>query len=84
MILIDTDICIHILRKNKTVLARRREQTEDIGISFMTLAELYYGAEKSANPQKNRLVVEQFAMSVSVLESDDTTMRIIWPSEGPA
>lgn len=35
----------------------------------MTAAELYYGAEKSGKPDKNKLVVEQFLLTVKVINS---------------
>jgi predicted nucleic acid-binding protein len=48
MILIDTDICIELLNGNKQILRKREQYESMIGISFMSVAELYYGAEKSS------------------------------------
>lgn len=36
----------------------------------MTVAELYYGVEKSANPQKNKIGLEQFLMTVDVINAN--------------
>lgn len=36
----------------------------------MTVAELFYGAEKSGNPDKNRTVVEQFLLTVKIINSN--------------
>lgn len=66
----DTDICIHILRGNQRVLRRREEFQEDVAVSFMTVAELHYGAEKSVNPVKNRTLVDQFLLTVITIETN--------------
>lgn len=53
MILFDTDTCIGILRGYDSVLARRRTVDDEVAVSFMTVAELYFGAQKSSNPDRN-------------------------------
>ncbi|MFW5700728.1 MAG: type II toxin-antitoxin system VapC family toxin [Cyclobacteriaceae bacterium] len=75
MILLDTDVCIELLRGNKKVIQKRKEEDDSIAISFMTLAELFYGAEKSSNPIKNRILVEEFVLTVSIIQSDYSIMR---------
>jgi len=47
MILLDTDICIEILLGNKLVIEKRLRCDERIAICFMTVGELFYGAERS-------------------------------------
>ena len=56
MILIDTDVCIEILRGNKKVINKRNKFDEAISISFMTVAELFYGAQNSSNPEHNQSI----------------------------
>jgi tRNA(fMet)-specific endonuclease VapC len=75
MILLDTDICIHILRGNNKVIEERKKYPDQVAVSFMTLAELYYGAEKSANAVKNRSLIEQFLLTVDVINSDNQIMH---------
>ena len=70
MIIFDTDTCIGILRGNHIVTSRRRTVNDEIAVSFMTVAELYYGAEKSLNPDKNFQLVEQFLLTVSIINTD--------------
>lgn len=70
MILFDTDTCIEILRGNKRVLKRRDEYSGEIAISFMTVGELFYGAEISAHTVENRELVEKFILTVSVFHTD--------------
>ena len=75
MILLDTDICIEILRGNKKVISRREKENDTIAISFLTVGELYYGAYKSTYPEKNIVLVEKFVLSVDVLQSNRHIMK---------
>lgn len=70
MILIDTDICIELLRGNKRIIDKRLECDDQIAISFMTVGELYYGAERSSNRSKNINVIEEFLLSIDIIDSD--------------
>ena len=70
MILLDTDICIELLRGNKRVLEERQKCEDSVAISFMTVGELYYGAERSSNRLKNTDIIDQFIISVQVLSTD--------------
>lgn len=42
-----------------------------LGISAITLAELEHGVEKSACPEKNRIVLLQFLSILDILPFDD-------------
>ncbi|MBP7554150.1 MAG: PIN domain-containing protein [Spirochaetes bacterium] len=75
MILLDTDVCIEILRGNKKVIEKRKENNDSIAISFMTAAELYYGAEKSDYREKNKILIEEFLLTVEIIESDIEIMK---------
>ena len=70
MIILDTDVCIHLLRGNRNIIKKRQNYPDQVAISFMTVAELCYGAEKSANLQKNKNVVEQFLLTVKIINSN--------------
>ena len=70
MILFDTDTCVGILRGYGSVLSRRKAADDEIAVSFMTVAELYYGALKSTNPDKNYRLVEQLLLTLRVINSD--------------
>lgn len=66
--MLDTDICIHVIRERPPSLRQRfNEAADQLCISAITLAELLYGAEKSARPVQNRLVVDQFAARLEAL-----------------
>ena len=75
MILLDTDVCVEILRHNPRILARFRAVQQEARIPFMTAAELLYGAEKSDDPDRNREQVEELLCSVDIVESDENTIR---------
>ena len=75
MIIFDTDVCIELLHGNRNVPARREQTDEAVGISFMTVGELYYGAEKSDYPTRNHIAVEQFLLSVEVIQSDNQILK---------
>ncbi|MFP4551952.1 MAG: type II toxin-antitoxin system VapC family toxin, partial [Spirochaetales bacterium] len=75
MILFDTDICVEILRGNRSLASQRKGYNELVAVSFMTAAELYYGAYKSSNAARNRTAVEQFLITVDVIESDAQIVR---------
>lgn len=70
MILIDTDICIEILRGNKQVIEKRQKCDEQLSVSFMTVGELYYGAQRSTNRIKNVNLVDEFLLSIDIIDSD--------------
>ncbi len=57
--MLDTNICIYIIKKNPTQVVQRfiSYQKGDLGISSIVLAELEKGVEKSANKEKNRLAL---------------------------
>ena len=70
MILLDTDICVELLRGNNNIIEKRQGYDENVAISFMTVAELFYGAEKSNNKSKNTSLIEEFLLTVDILHSD--------------
>ncbi len=70
--LLDTNICIFLIRqKPAAVLARFQQQSpDDVGISSVTLAELRYGADKSARPSQNHTALNAFVVPLSVAAFD--------------
>jgi tRNA(fMet)-specific endonuclease VapC len=78
MFLLDTNICIYIIKEKPRQVLEKFEQIDPsaLGISVITLAELEYGAAKSANPQKNYQVIEDFATYLDVFNWDPGVSRI--------
>lgn len=70
--LLDTNICIYTIKQKPEQLFDRFRRLEvgSAGISTITLSELYYGAEKSANPVKNKLALEQFLIPLEIIDFD--------------
>lgn len=68
-LLLDTNICIYIIkRKPVTVLERfRAYQVGDIGISSITLSELRFGVAKSEHRVKNGKALEEFITPLEIL-----------------
>jgi tRNA(fMet)-specific endonuclease VapC len=75
MMVFDTDVCIELLRGNIKIIEHRQKQPDAVAITFMTVGELYYGAYKSNNYDKNRLLIEQFSLSVHIIHSTYQIMR---------
>lgn len=68
--LLDTDICIYIANEKRESVRQRLERTRpaNVVISVITLAELQYGAEKSARPEQNRKRIELLLAQIRVLD----------------
>jgi tRNA(fMet)-specific endonuclease VapC len=66
--MLDTDTCANVLRGRHSALKTRFDRSEnEICISSITLAELCYGAENSARPEANLVVLTSFVARLSVL-----------------
>ncbi len=68
--LLDTDVCITVLRgRDPRARARLREMRE-VAASTITIAELAYGAIRSSAPEANRMEVERLAAALQVIDLD--------------
>ena len=72
VLLLDTDICIYLIReKPRSILDRfNQHAVGDLGISVITLAELEYGVSKSSKPAKNKEALDQFVAPLDVAAFD--------------
>jgi tRNA(fMet)-specific endonuclease VapC len=69
--LLDTNLCIRVLRKRSQSLRERfNREADGLAISTIVLTELLHGAAKSARPEPNRREVENFASRLEVLPYD--------------
>lgn len=73
MYMLDTNICIYIIKKKPASVLKRFQKTRisNIGISSITLSELVYGAMKSMNPEQNLLALVQFVAPLGIGAYDD-------------
>lgn len=70
--LLDTNICIYIINKRPSSIIDviRLKKINEISISPITIAELYYGAEKSQYPDQNRAAILEFVIPFKILNFD--------------
>ena len=70
--LLDTNICIYLIRKKPAVVLRRMQakQPGQIAISTITLAELEYGIARSRYPDRNRIALLEFLLPFAILDFD--------------
>lgn len=69
--MLDTNIVIYVIKRRPIeVLERFNANVGRMVISSITLAELVHGAEKSAFPERNLRIVEDFVSRLDVLSYD--------------
>lgn len=70
--MLDTNICIYLIRQRSPAALQRFEEFEvgEVGLSVVTVCELYYGVEKSARPAQNSRALEQFLLPLEILDFD--------------
>lgn len=73
MVLLDTNICIYIIKKKPMDVLRilKKKAKKDIFISSITIAELEYGVAKSMYPEKNKISLIEFLSIFNILNFDD-------------
>ncbi|MEI7665853.1 MAG: type II toxin-antitoxin system VapC family toxin [Synechococcaceae cyanobacterium ELA263] len=66
--LLDTNICIYVIKaRPPAMLESFNRHAGHLAISAITLSELLHGVEKSAAPERNLAVVENFCSRLDVL-----------------
>jgi tRNA(fMet)-specific endonuclease VapC len=69
--LLDTNTCVYVLKRRSGPLQRLRGLTpDDVAVSTVTLAELWFGARKSSRPDRTRAAVDAFLKAFAVLPFD--------------
>ena len=73
MYLLDTNICIYIIKKKpiEVLNVLKQKLKKDIFISSITVAELEYGVEKSKFPDINRISLLEFLSIFKIINYDD-------------
>ncbi|QQS38176.1 MAG: type II toxin-antitoxin system VapC family toxin [Ignavibacteriales bacterium] len=68
--LLDTNICIYIIKKNpsKVIEKFRRLKPGSVAISSITVSELYYGVYKSSRQNENMIALQEFLQPLEVLD----------------
>jgi len=68
--LLDTNICIYIIRQKPPQVLRKffSHSPGDIGISVITVAELQHGVYKSSRPEQSAQALAQFLLPLTVMD----------------
>lgn len=68
--LLDTNICIYIIKKKPEKVLNRFSKLKpgDVGVSTITIAELYYGVAKSSKPNQNTIALQEFLQPLIILD----------------
>ena len=74
--LLDTNICIYIIKKKPDKVLKRFSKFKpgDIAVSLITIAELNYGVAKSSKPNENTIALQEFLQPLITLDftNDDS------------
>ena len=76
--LLDTNICIYIIKQKPIGVLKRFETISplDIGISMITVAELEYGVQKSLFPQQNQDALNKFLSPLMPYDFDFNASQV--------
>lgn len=71
--LLDTNVCIrYIARRIPPLIAKiSAANRDDLAVSIITKAELFYGSAKSQTPERSRQKQEDFLSGITLLTLDD-------------
>jgi tRNA(fMet)-specific endonuclease VapC len=75
--LLDTNTCIYFLNRSseRIVSQFKKYSPSEILLSSITVAELFYGAEKSKARKKNWAVVEEFVSNFNIVPFDEKSCQ---------
>jgi tRNA(fMet)-specific endonuclease VapC len=73
MYMLDTDICIYIIKKKTASVLKTLQQRREFGllISSITLAELEYANENSMYKEKNKIALMEFLTILEIKKFDE-------------
>jgi tRNA(fMet)-specific endonuclease VapC len=74
--MLDTDICIYVIKNRSDYLLTklRANAAAGIGISSITAAELHFGVAKT-HSEKNAKALDEFLASLEIADFDDVAAR---------
>lgn len=76
-VMLDTDICVEVIRGRSPAVRSRLERTnrDEVAVSSIVAAELWTRVSKSARPDRSRDALHAFLAYVTILD---------WPAEAAA
>jgi tRNA(fMet)-specific endonuclease VapC len=71
-VMLDTNICIALIKRKPPRVLKRftAYKVGEIGISWVTLAELEFGAARSQHPENNRAALDEFVLPLEIANFD--------------
>jgi tRNA(fMet)-specific endonuclease VapC len=76
-VMLDTNTCIAIIRRKMPQVLKRFSayRVGEIGISWVTLAELEYGVAKSQHQERNQAALDEFVLPLEIADFDRDAAR---------
>lgn len=76
--LLDSNVCIRLINNSSLAVTNRlaAQQPEDILVSTITQLELYYGAYRSAQQERNLEILQRFFSQFTIIRLDPEAARI--------
>lgn len=71
VLLLDTDLCLAILKGDRGVLSHLQDDPDPVAICFATVGELFAAAYTSTAALKNNQLVQEFLLTTPVVESNN-------------
>ena len=69
--LLDTNTCIFLMKNREPLVSRVQQLSpDDLAVSSITCAELWFGATRSEHPQRNRKSQDAFLRLLHVVDFD--------------
>jgi tRNA(fMet)-specific endonuclease VapC len=77
-VMLDTNICIAIIKRKLPQVLKRfiAYKVGEIGISWLTLAELEFGVAKSQHLEKNQAALDEFILPLEIANFDREAARV--------
>jgi len=77
-VMLDTNICIALIRRKPPQVLKRfaAYKVGDIGISWVTLAELEFGVAKSRHREENQAALDEFVLPLEIASLDREVARV--------
>lgn len=76
--LLDTNICIYLIKRKPVRVMKgfNAHSVGEIGVSSITVSELWYGVAKSKQRKVNRQALEQFLLPLTVVAFDEDAAEV--------
>lgn len=77
-VMLDTNTCVAIIKRKPPQVLKRftAYNVGEIGISWITLAELEFGVAKSQHQEKNQAALDEFVLPLEIADLNRESARI--------